>query len=154
MTLEDFRNYKALVTPAIKSDLDGQHKLLTTPLPSSGVLLPFILKIVNGFDLEKSGSDDKIEQTLYYHRLVETFKHAYAHRTQLGDEVDSPVIDAVLKKLDDPEYLKSIRAKISDFNTYPASFYTKNLFKEDKGTAHISIMANGDAVSLTSSINT
>jgi gamma-glutamyltranspeptidase len=60
----------------------------------------------------------------------------------------------VVDKLDDDEYLASVRAKISDYTTYPTSFYTKKLFKEDRGTAHISILADGDAVSLTSSINT
>jgi gamma-glutamyltranspeptidase/glutathione hydrolase/leukotriene-C4 hydrolase len=104
--------------------------------------------------LSKSIEDNKLEKTEYYHRLTEAFKHAYAHRALLGDDVEDREIQKVVEKLDDDAFLDSIRAKISDYTTYQPSFYSKKLFKEDRGTAHISILADGDAVSLTSSINT
>lgn len=107
-----------------------------------------------GFDLDKNIDANIFEKTSYYHHLVEAFKHAYAHRSMLGDDSEDSEIQRVLEKLDDDEYIEAIKAKISDFNTYPPPFYSKNSFKEDRGTAHISILADGDAVSLTSSINT
>ena len=154
VSLEDFRKYRAVVTQPVKVDLDSKYSLYTSPLPSSGVLVPFIMKIMNGFDLKKDFDNDKFQQTVYYHRLVEVYKHAYAHRSLLGDNAKDHEIRRILKKLDDDEYIEHLRSKISDFNSYPPSFYGNKMFKEDRGTAHISILADGDAVSLTSSINT
>ncbi len=57
----------------------------------------------------------------------------------------------------DPKFAKDIRSKIEDdrtyqdFEHYGAEFSTP----EDHGTAHISVIApNGDAIALTTSINT
>lgn len=54
------------------------------------------------------------------------------------------------------EYAEQIRQRINDFETsedfsfYDAKFATT----EDHGTAHVSVLApNGDAVSVTSSVN-
>ena len=58
-----------------------------------------------------------------------------------------------MENLRKTEYINTIRSKINDFRTYPSSFYGPLPVKDDHGTAHISILANGDAVSLTSTIN-
>lgn len=62
-----------------------------------------------------------------------------------------------MRKLTDPQYAMEIRAKILENETsqsytyYGAEYGTV----EDHGTAHISVLApNGDAVSVTSTINT
>lgn len=36
----------------------------------------------------------------------------------------------------------------------PSSFYSDLIFQQDQGTAHLSVLADGDAVSLTSTLNT
>ena len=59
----------------------------------------------------------------------------------------------VVENLRSSEYIDKIRSKINDFQTYSSSFYGAQPVKDDHGTAHISILANGDAVSLTSTIN-
>lgn len=59
-----------------------------------------------------------------------------------------------MNRLQDDSYIEEIRSKISDSRTFPSEFYTKIESKEDHGTAHISILVDGDAVSLTSTINT
>jgi gamma-glutamyltranspeptidase/glutathione hydrolase/leukotriene-C4 hydrolase len=58
------------------------------------------------------------------------------------------------RDLQDDNYINNIRSKINDDSTYPNTFYGQENQKWDHGTAHISVMAeNGDAVSLTSTIN-
>lgn len=47
-----------------------------------------------------------------------------------------------------------MQLKINDDHTYPSEYYSKIEPREDHGTAHISVMVGGDAVSLTSTINT
>ncbi|KAJ8929869.1 hypothetical protein NQ314_017474 [Rhamnusium bicolor] len=63
---------------------------------------------------------------------------------------------SLLANLTSPEYANKIRLQIDDNSTssdpkhYGAVFYSKG----DHGTAHFSIIApNGDAVSVTSSVN-
>lgn len=55
----------------------------------------------------------------------------------------------------DDSFANKIRRKIVDYKTNPASFYGNITFKDDHGTSHTSILAqNGDAVAITTSVNT
>lgn len=60
----------------------------------------------------------------------------------------------VFDHVHDDEYINYIRTRINDHQTYPSDYYTNKTNKQDHGTAHISVFADGDAVSLTSTINT
>lgn len=110
---------------------------------------------------------------LYYHRLCEAFKHAYAKRSFLGDStfVDVNQVNQstykkhsfyytipsfkILQNLTNPVYIDEIFKLINDSTTFPESYYNPEwTFQNDRGTAHISVLAeNGDAVSMTSTIN-
>ncbi|KAF8768501.1 Scoloptoxin SSD14 like protein [Argiope bruennichi] len=83
------------------------------------------------------------------------FKFAFAHRTQLGDEAFINITQLVAN-LQSKEYAKSIWEQISDDTTFPSSYYKPEMEASfDDGTAHVSVLAaNGDAVSVTSTINT
>lgn len=122
--------------------------LFTTPAPTSGPLLTFIMNIMNGYDsLDYSA--------LTYHRLMESLKFAFAKRTDLGDPqyVD---IKSLLSNLRDVEYANKIRGMIDDNRTSadPKHYGAKYFSQEDHGTAHVSIVApNGDAVAITGTIN-
>lgn len=48
VTFEDFRNYQAIVSEPIVVDLDHEHKLLTSSIPSSGILVSFIMRLMHG----------------------------------------------------------------------------------------------------------
>jgi gamma-glutamyltranspeptidase/glutathione hydrolase/leukotriene-C4 hydrolase len=83
VTVEDFKAYRPVVGKPITVDLNEQYKLYTSSLPSSGVIVSFILKLMSGFN---STSSDEKSNVLFLHRLTEAFKHSYAHRALLGDQ--------------------------------------------------------------------
>jgi gamma-glutamyltranspeptidase/glutathione hydrolase/leukotriene-C4 hydrolase len=59
-----------------------------------------------------------------------------------------------LAQLKDEKYIAEIRSKINDQHTFPPAYYGNITYKQDHGTTHLSIVVDGDAVSLTSTINT
>lgn len=133
---------------AVKAHLKAGSTLYTTPAPSSGPLLAFILNIISGY----SGLD---YSSLSFHRIIESFKYAYAKRSDIGDP-EHLEIGSLLSNLSDTTYANDIRELINDQRTsndtkhYGASFAVE----EDHGTAHVSIIApNGDAVAITGTIN-
>ncbi|KAM8718012.1 hypothetical protein ACLKA7_004681 [Drosophila subpalustris] len=157
ITLDDLKNFKV----RWQNDSDGITKakvsdgltLYTTPLPTSGPILAFILNV-----LSKLYTDD---EGIYWQRVVETFKHAYGQRTNLGDYENDPELGASIKKQLDQilgtELVQRVRALIRDDSTsqdyrdYGANFTVE----PDHGTANMNVLApNGDAISITSTINT
>ena len=46
----------------------------------------FTIKIYLGFNVTSKDFDSEIDQSKFYHRLMETLKHAYSNRILLGDE--------------------------------------------------------------------
>lgn len=99
----DFKEYKV----KIESDrfvvkLDDTNRIYTFPSPSSGMLIPFIMRIMRGYNLGDLNEMSDKDIQLFYHRLVESFKHAYAKRSKFGDEEFinmKPVIKSFLKHL-------------------------------------------------------
>ncbi|KAJ8959081.1 hypothetical protein NQ318_022338 [Aromia moschata] len=134
----------------IKTTFFNNETMYSSPLPGSGVILTFILNILSNFiDVEDPNSVTTNQ------RIVESFKFAYGKRTLLGDPnfVD---INEVLLNLTSKEYAEEIRKYIFDNKTFQnASYYGANTTTvQDHGTANIAILAaNGDAVSVTSTIN-
>lgn len=61
------------------------NTLHTSPLPGSGALLAFILNVLDGYNMSKESIEDLDNETLTIHRMVETFKYAYAKRSAMGD---------------------------------------------------------------------
>lgn len=61
----------------------------------------------------------------------------------------------LLRNLTSFEYAQSIRKRIVDNTTFDLDYYGAVLYQpDDYGTAHVAVVApNGDAVSVTSSIN-
>lgn len=147
MTEEDLVDYRVRWDSPVQSILKGGDILYTTPLPSCGPILVLMMNILKDYRIR--------DESLSYHRIVETFKFAFARRTWLGDE-DSVEIREIVRNLTSASYANEIRNLIrdngtsEDFEYYGAKFSDQR----DQGTAHISILApNGDAISVTSSIN-
>lgn len=126
----------------------GGYSLYTTPLPTSGAVLAFILNVMEPFHSR--------DHNVYWQRVVETFKHAYGHRTNLGDIHFEPQVGEVYEQLTSPKFAAEIRKLIEDDRThYDMAYYGANFTNvEDHGTANMVVLApNGDAISVTSTIN-
>ena len=100
ITEEDLAEYQADSEEALSVSLNDSLTAFTTHAPSSGPILMFILNILRGilwkFSFEDSirflgykvnaaDLNDTTTASLFYHRLIESFKFAYAKRSELGD---------------------------------------------------------------------
>ena len=72
-------------------DIGNGLKLYSVPPPGSGIILAFILNIMENYNVTKLDTNDP----LMHHRLVEAFKYAYAYRSQIGDPSDKNITKLV-----------------------------------------------------------
>nr|WP_126429427.1 gamma-glutamyltransferase [Brevibacillus marinus] len=106
MTMDDLRNYEVKEREPVRGTYRG-YEIVSMPPPSSGGLtLLQILKLMEGYDVEKMG----VNSAEYLHRLIEATHLAYADRAQyMADEDFQPVPKAGLL---DEEYIKLRQALI------------------------------------------
>lgn len=87
ITYADLLEYKVRwQQPEISKLLDNQT-MYTSPLPGSGILVTYMMNILDGFLPDKS--------VTAFHRITEAFKFAYAKRSELGDATFLPGIESV-----------------------------------------------------------
>lgn len=158
LTMENLRNYRAVVGPAMVIKLNDDLKVHTQPLPGSGVVLSIILRILNELGYYKNlGPRNSFESSaLYYHHLAEALKFAYAQRAGLEDQPDDPSrMEQLIANITSDAYIKSCAKKIDDARTQPSQVYGGlEYFQEDHGTAHASVIdSEGNSVAITSSVN-
>ncbi|KAI5635220.1 gamma-glutamyltranspeptidase domain-containing protein [Phthorimaea operculella] len=155
ITEDDLRNYEAKIVDPLAVEINNGDILYTPPPPSSGVILANILNILSGYNFTSANMNSSEDKVLTYHRIVEAFKFAYGTRTKLGD-MDFLNLTELINNATNPGVGTQIRLRINDSATSnDTAFYGAEEYNPaDSGTAHISIIApNGDAVSVTSSIN-
>ena len=70
----------------LESSLSNGMKLFTVGLPASGALLTYILHIFDRFNFTPDSLADFNKTALTYHRMIETFKYAYAMRNDMADK--------------------------------------------------------------------
>jgi gamma-glutamyltranspeptidase/glutathione hydrolase/leukotriene-C4 hydrolase len=109
-------------------------------------------------DLYPSAAECEDSSTLFYHRLVETFKFGFAQRMHLGDPRFEELAVQVAKNLTSDSFVRQIRDKIDDKKTYPSDSghydNSQAFLHEDHGTAHVSVVdGEGNAVSVTTTVN-
>ncbi|XP_008543580.1 glutathione hydrolase 1 proenzyme [Microplitis demolitor] len=156
LTMEDLRNYSAIWQDPLETELSNGIKLFTSNFPSSGALLVFIMNIFDEFKFTPNSINDDENTVETYHRMIETFKFAFAARSKLGDP-DYNDLTEVTKNLTSKDYARAIKARINDSRTWndAAHYEGGTQLLEDHGTAHLVVLSPaGDAVSITSSINT
>ncbi|KAK1116636.1 hypothetical protein K0M31_018254 [Melipona bicolor] len=144
---EDFQNYTVKWTKPIETTI-GNLTIYTAPPPGSGAILTFIMNVLGDMALDP---DNKI----MWQTVIETFKWAYARRTELADP-DFVNITSLLSNLTSIDYAKMIRSKIktNETNNDPKYYGVNMTIPEDSGTSHVSVLApDGSAVSVTSTIN-
>ncbi|XP_076392246.1 glutathione hydrolase 1 proenzyme isoform X2 [Megachile rotundata] len=147
ITKNDLEDYRVRWMKPIESKI-GNLTVYTAPPPGSGAVLTFIMNVFRGLI---PNADVRI--TWQY--LVETFKWAYARRTELGDP-EFVNITSLINDLTSIEYARAIRRNIkSNETSNDPRYYGVNMtMQEDSGTSHVSVLApDGSAVSVTSTIN-
>nr|VZI25433.1 unnamed protein product [Spirometra erinaceieuropaei] len=106
-----------------------------------------------------SNENDKLCERgyLYYHRVLETFKFIFAKRSHLSDEAFlSENATKLLEQLQTLRFADELQSMIVDEHTQNLNYYGSAWSTANQeGTSHVSILAdNGDAVAVTSTINT
>lgn len=156
ITQRDFMTYSPRVYQALEVRMSERNMtMFGVRPPGSGALLGFILNIMSGYkDLYPEATRTEQDAALFFHRLIESFKFAYAKRMQMGDEQFDDV-KSLVDELTSEEFAKRTRAQIRDDKTFPAAHYgTVHAVADDHGTAHVSVVDQyGNAVAATSSVN-
>ncbi|VDK32419.1 unnamed protein product [Taenia asiatica] len=163
ISLQDLIDYEPLWRKPLEIPLrTWDHKspnlrLVTTPPPSSGVLIGLALNTLASYNYTSKEGLFNGDGVLYYHRLAEVFKFIFAKRSFLTDECCMNAEEKeFLRKMMTLPGADEIAANITDTGTHNLSFYG-SIFSSmaDVGTSHVSIIGpEGDGLSITSTINT
>ncbi|GAV08862.1 hypothetical protein RvY_18492 [Ramazzottius varieornatus] len=157
--LKDFEQYAARTDdPPLVTQLRGNLALYGLQPPAGSILLHHALKILDGFHYNTTWERLTVEErTLFYHRLVEALKFAFAIRGNLGDHAFSTALQQFVERVQDAGTSDAARAQINDSRTFDDEAYygMENAAVENAGgTAHTSAMDQfGNAVSFTTSLN-
>ncbi|XP_038058647.1 glutathione hydrolase 1 proenzyme-like isoform X1 [Patiria miniata] len=152
ITKEDLAGYRVRRKTPLMIELDGM-KVYTPPPPGSGAVYSLMMNILDGYDIGPDSIATTEAEILATHRMVESFKFAYAGRSFLGDE-DYVDVKEVVANMTSQSYADSLRAAISDDSSHDPSYYAGYYNQPDSGTAHLSVVdGDGNVVSVTSTIN-
>ncbi|XP_050543871.1 scoloptoxin SSD14-like isoform X2 [Daktulosphaira vitifoliae] len=149
ITAEDLANYKVEIEETFNVTIKNGFKLFAGPPPGSGVVLAYILRVLDG---KLPASNDGLNAQ----RIIEAFKFAYGERTHLGDKNFVNVTE-IFEKIKSDEYMSKIRNKISDnFTSLDPRYYGADFaIPADHGTANVVVLDNfGNAAVATSTLNT
>lgn len=152
LTVDDLRTQQPVRRQALVLQR-GDRVIQTMPPPSSGgVALIESLQILDHLDT-RLGKLDPRPSAPFYHRLAETFQHAFADRARfLGDADFVPV---PIQRLVSAEHAAERSRRIEPGKTFPPETYGSQTLPDDHGTSHFSILdAAGNAVACTETINT
>jgi len=163
LTEQDFNEYQPDVTKMVvtASLTRGNLHHHTVPIPGSGLILSFILRVMEKYNDYSQASKSLEGSIKFFHRLMETYKHAYAKRMMLGDDNFEDVQDTI-GDLTSQDFIDYVHSRIDDTKTYPAvdkitntNHYNVSYYmKDDHGTSHICVVDKwGNAAAVTTTVN-
>ncbi|GMR57130.1 hypothetical protein PMAYCL1PPCAC_27325, partial [Pristionchus mayeri] len=152
--LNDLEDFEPSVKDGVTSEITDTITQCGPPPPSSWIVTQLIVKIMEELYPAPRNKED-LDSVLFYHRLIEAEKFAYAQRTKLGDPYYVKGMDEKIRELTDPATAKAFAAKIKDDGPLAKEAYAAEGFvKEDHGTSHVSVIdEQGNAVAVTSTVN-
>jgi gamma-glutamyltranspeptidase/glutathione hydrolase/leukotriene-C4 hydrolase len=156
ITIDDLSTYSVAWPTPISYTYSNNLTLFSLPFPSSGPVVAMALGILDGFGKKSLNDLTGQEKGIDTHHLVEALKFATAHRSNIADP-DFDDLSEMQNKLLSTDYANELRSKIADYQTFDNPTFYGAQFAETSpsGTTHTSIIGpNGDAVSITSTINT
>lgn len=155
LTYEDLANYKPEMYLARRMHFNSSIMYTIDP-PGGGLLLGYMLNVIENIPNMMKSPQNTEEWILFYHRMVEVYKHAYALRTYLEDR-NFGQIDSVIHKLTSKKFAQKIAKRIDDNKTFEPEYYQDGIdvkVVDDHGTSHMSVIDKfGNAVAATSTIN-
>jgi gamma-glutamyltranspeptidase/glutathione hydrolase len=150
ISLDDMKNYKAIVREPVRGDYRG-YEIVSMPPPSSGgVHVVQILNMLEHYPIGQLG----FNSASTIHRMAEAMKLAYADRSEyLGDP---DFVKVPVKGLTSKEYAAELVKQIDISKARPASDIKPNnpLPYESDQTTHYSVVDQaGNLVATTYTIN-
>jgi len=157
LTVEDLTAYSVQEHTPITVQVMGHTMYSASGSSSGGAAVASILEFMDGFSTPLAS-----EGLVYNHRLVEAMKNAFAIRMDLGDPAfvnTTGPIGALTSKA----FMAQLRNSMNDTSVLPLTSYggayglgkSRRYLPEDHGTSHMVVVdSSGNAVSLTSTINT
>lgn len=143
---KDFRTYKTRWLEPLSTEFAG-HKLYLMPPPSSGgVIIASALRLAEKLGLRQT-QPLSVEEL---HLLIETMKLSFSNRHRLGDPAFSK---NVVPQLLDDQYLTQLAARVRHGRAMPVEDIPAPKFDHDNTTHFSVVTANGDAVSMTITLN-
>ncbi len=97
MTKADFQLYECLIKEPVQYKLKSANVTLNSvPAPSCGVLLNFILAILDGYEHDEFVLDCEESNAMFTHRFIEACKFAFGLRCHIGDDYMSSNVSIYL----------------------------------------------------------
>ncbi|XP_077508678.1 scoloptoxin SSD14-like [Amblyomma americanum] len=155
LTVKDFASFKLTATVPLSVMLSEGPQLFTTPAPSSGAVLAFVMLVMDSFRQKHQLPDNELSA----HFLVEALKFGYARRFKLGDPDIPDVKESLNKALN--HLLRTsvsesvVRSWIGEKAHQEAGYYgLQRSSAGDYGSGQMCVVGpEGDALCLVSSLN-
>ncbi|OAY79948.1 Gamma-glutamyltranspeptidase 1 [Ananas comosus] len=149
LTMKDLQKYRVKVQEPIKANVMGLTILGMPPPSAGGAGMILILNI-----LAQYGIPSGVSGTLGLHRFIESLKHFFAVRMNLGDP-DFVNVSEVISDMLSPKFAGDLKKTILDNMTFGPSHYGGRWnILHDHGTSHLCVVdSERNAVSMTSTVN-
>ncbi len=144
LTKEDLDNYQPQSAKPVEGTYRG-YKIYTSPFPGAGVLLLFMLNILEGYDLEKM----RIDSPEYVHLLARMQNIVFSKRAECWG--DPNFASVPVNQLVSKTYADECRKMMECKDAVPV--YGSGFYQKDEDTTHVTAVDKaGNAVSFTHSL--
>uniref|UniRef100_A0A914IAS7 Uncharacterized protein n=1 Tax=Globodera rostochiensis TaxID=31243 RepID=A0A914IAS7_GLORO len=162
LSMDDLANYRPKIydSPLISDGFSGSLRMCGPPPPSSFAVTQAIVAVMvakfSNYTRYGNPSDGVLDDTEFYHWMIEAQKFAYAQRTKLGDVDFVPEAMELAKNMTSARYHREVLKRVPPKAMFSAYYAELPLMaqKEDHGTSHVSVLdPEGNGVSATSTVN-